>query len=313
VSDTASHHSIFTSNDATESIRHRRQDPVWTLGCITHKRDCANSPQNLYTTISSFYIMTKWGRWIKLLLVVTILALLFWWIAQSDIVQESLADPEALRWFVLRFGILAPLGLIVLQMSQTMFSIIPSQLTTILAGFIFGPLWGLIYSLIGAFLGSLFIFLLARRYGSKVASFFFTEEEILHFILFFKQKKLLALFMARIAPLFPNDLVSFSAALTDISLFHFNLVSTAGFMVQMALLTFFGAELREGTFTFPLQVITLAISFLLALFLFKEKIHKVLIQDLKLLEKGENTFRKVIRKDLRKLKNEASTAKNKTK
>jgi len=26
VSDTASHHSKFTSNDATESIRHRRQD-----------------------------------------------------------------------------------------------------------------------------------------------------------------------------------------------------------------------------------------------------------------------------------------------
>lgn len=257
--------------------------------------------------------MKRWGRWIKLLVLVTILALLFWWIAQSQVVQKSLADPEELRWFILRFGILAPLGLILLQMSQTMVSIIPSQLTTILAGFIFGPLWGLVYSLIGAFLGSMFIFLIARKYGNKIASFFFTEEEIYHFILFFKQKKLLALFMARIAPLFPNDLVSFSAALTDISLFHFNLVSTAGFMVQMVLLTFFGAELREGTFTLPLQVITLVISFLLALFLFKEKIHKVLIQDLKLLEKGGRTIRKVLRKDTRKLKNEIHITKNKTK
>jgi len=257
--------------------------------------------------------MDKRGRWIKLLLLVTILTLLLWWIAQSNVVQESLADPEELRWFILRFGILAPLGLVFLQMVQTMFSIIPSQLTTILAGFIFGPLWGLVYSLIGAFLGSLFIFVIARRYGSKIASFFFTEEEILHFILFFKKKKLLALFMARIAPLFPNDLVSFSAALTDISLFHFNLVSTAGFMVQMVLLTFFGAELREGHFTLPLQIITLVISFLLALFLFKEKIHKVLIQDLKLLEKGEKTVRKVLWKDARKVKHEISIARNKTK
>jgi len=257
--------------------------------------------------------MQKRARWIKLVIFILLLALLLWWIAQSDIVQESFSDPEALRWFVLRFGILAPLGLIVLQMIQTMVSIIPSQLTTILAGFIFGPLWGLIYSLIGAFLGSLFIFLLARKYGTKIASFFFTEQEIMHFILFFKQKKLLALFMARIAPLFPNDLVSFSAALTDISLFHFNLVSSAGFMVQMVLLTFFGAELREGTFTPALQVITFVISFLLALFLFKEKIHKILIHDLKLLEKGEKTLRKVLGKDIRKLKNEANITRNKTK
>ena len=257
--------------------------------------------------------MKKGGRWIKLVLFFIILALFFWWVAQSDIVQESLADPEELRWFILRFGILAPLGLIILQIFQTMFSIVPSQLTTILAGFIFGPLWGLIYSLIGAFLGSLFVFVLARKFGTKIASFFFTEEEIVHFILFFKQKKLLALFMARITPLFPNDLVSFSAALTDISLFHFNLVSTAGFMVQMIMLTYFGAELREGSFTLPLQIITLVISFLLALFLFKEKIHKILIHDLKLLEKGENTLKKVLRKDVRKIKHEVDTAKNKTK
>ncbi|MDP3699174.1 MAG: TVP38/TMEM64 family protein [Nanoarchaeota archaeon] len=257
--------------------------------------------------------MKKVGRWIKLLLLVTILALLFWWIAQSEVVRESLADPEELRWFILKFGLLAPLGLIILQMFQTMISIIPSQLTTILAGFVFGPLWGLIYSLIGAFLGSLFIFLIARRYGHKVASFFFTEEERSHFILFFKQKKLLALFMARIAPLFPNDLVSFSAALTDISLFNFNLVSTAGFMIQMILLTFFGAELREGSFTLPLQIITLVISFLLALFLFKEKIHKILIHDLKLLEKGEKNNKEVLRKEVLKVKHEVNTAKNKAK
>ncbi len=281
--------------------------------CVTPTLEYESARKFIY---QNFFIsnMKKGGRWIKVLLLVLILALFLWWVAQSDIVQESLSDPEALRWFVLEFGILAPLGFIILQMFQTMFSIIPSQLTTILAGFIFGPLWGLIYSLIGAFLGSLFIFLLARRYGSKMVSFFFTEEEIFHFILFFKQKKLVALFMARIAPLFPNDLVSFSAALTDISLFQFNLVSTAGFMVQMALLTFFGAQLREGSFTLPLQVITLAISFLLALFLFKEKIHKILIQDLKLLKKRENIVKKVLGKDSQKVKQyEKNIPKDKTK
>ena len=258
--------------------------------------------------------MKKEGRWIKLLLALIILGILFFAISQSALVRDSFKDPEALRSFILGFGILAPLGLIILQMFQTTISIIPSQLTTILAGYVFGPLWGLVYSLIGAFLGSLLIFSLARKYGGKIASFFFTEEEIIHFILFFKQKKLVALFMARIAPLFPNDLVSSAAALTDISVLHFNLVSTAGFMVQMVLLTYFGAELREGSVTLPLQIITVVISFLLFLFLFKEKIHKILIHDLKLLEKGEMTLRKVMQKDFRNTEQDGkNTQKNKTK
>ncbi|MBI4147260.1 TVP38/TMEM64 family protein [Candidatus Woesearchaeota archaeon] len=205
------------------------------------------------------------------------------------------------------------MGLIILQMLQTTISIIPSQLTTILAGFIFGPLWGLIYSLIGAFFGSLLIFTLARKYGKKIVSFFFTEEEVVHFVLFFEQKKLLALFMARIAPLFPNDLVSSAAALTDISLFNFNLVSTAGFMVQMILLSYFGAELREGSVTLPLQIITLVITFLLFLFLFKEKIHKILIHDLGLFERMKNPLAMILKKYFRKNKNEASATKDKTK
>lgn len=242
--------------------------------------------------------MEKEGRWVKLLLILALIGLLFFAIARSDLVRNSLADPGSLRSFILSFGILAPLGLILLQAFQTTISIIPSQLTTILAGFIFGPLWGLIYSLIGAFLGSLLIFSLARRYGRKIASFFFTEEEVVHFILFFKERKLLALFMARIAPLFPNDLVSSAAALTDISLFHFNLVSTAGFMVQMILLTYFGAELREGSVTLPLQIITVAVSFLLFLFLFKEKIHKILIHDLHLLKR--TNLKNILKKSSRK-------------
>lgn len=258
--------------------------------------------------------MKKEGRWIKLLLVLIILGILFFVISQSALMRNFFKDPEALHSFILSLGVLAPLGLIFLQMFQTTISIIPSQLTTILAGYVFGPLWGLVYSLIGAFLGSFLIFLLARKFGGKIASFFFSEEEIVHFILFFKQKKLLALFLARIAPLFPNDLVSSAAALTDISVLHFNLVSTAGFMVQMVLLTFFGAELREGSITLPLQIITITISFLLFLFLFKEKIHKILIHDLKLLEKSEMTLRKVLRRDVRKIRPyENNTPKNKAK
>ena len=246
--------------------------------------------------------MKKGTTRLKFILLIAALFLFFYGISESEIVKRSLADPESLRSFILGMGILAPLGIIVIQAFQTTFSIIPSQLTTILAGFVFGPFWGLLYSLIGAFIGSLIIFSLGRNYGQKIAGVFFDESEILHFTVFFKEKKLLALFLARVAPIFPNDLVSFTAGLTHIKIWHFNLVSTAGFVAQMALLSYFGAELGIGELSMPLISITLLISVLLVLFLFKESIHKILIRDIHILEKEGKIIRNLIGKELRKIR-----------
>ena len=246
--------------------------------------------------------MKKGTTRLKFILLIILFLLFFYGILKSEAVQNSVANPESLRSFILGLGILAPLGIILLQMFQTTISIIPSQVTTILAGFIFGPFFGLLYSIIGAVLGSMIIFSLGRKYGHKIAGLFFDEAEILHFTIFFREKKLLALFLARVAPIFPNDLVSFTAGLTQIKLWHFNLVSTAGFIAQMVLLTYFGAELSTGEVSIPLLGTTIVISVLLALFLFKESIHKLLIRDFRLLEKERKMITGLIRKELRRVR-----------
>ena len=107
---------------------------------------------------------------------------------------------------------------------------------------------------------------------------------------------MLALFLTRVAPIFPNDLVSFTAGLTNIDLLRFNLVSTAGFVVQMILLTYFGAELSAGNVSMPLIVITLAVTGLLVLFLFKEDIHALIIRDLHRIEKEGKSIKKTLQK-----------------
>lgn len=236
---------------------------------------------------------------LRFLLLIAALLGIFYAVSESDIVKDSLANPESLRSFVLGLGVLAPLGIILLQAFQTTISIVPSQFTTVLAGFLFGPLWGLVYSIIGAFLGSMLIFTLARKYGVRIAAVFFEHHEIARFTLFFKQNKLFALFLARVAPIFPNDLVSFTAGLTNIDLLRFNLVSTAGFVVQMVLLTYFGAELSAGNVSMPLIVITLAVIGLLMLFLFKENIHALVIRDLHRIEKERKAVKKTLQKGMR--------------
>ncbi len=218
----------------------------------------------------------KSRRRIKYLLLLIALVLLYEGVTRSPLVQQFVEDPEQFRSFILGFGIWAPLGVVLLHTFQTTFSIIPSQITTVLAGFIFGPL-GLLYSLIGAIVGSAFVFLLSQRYGERLALRIFQKRELRHFHHFFRHRKSWALFLARVMPLFPNDIVSFVAGLTNMKFWTFNRISTAGFVVQMAILTYFGAELTTGSWL--INVVLVLLVFLLVLaFIFKEPLVLLLIQ-----------------------------------
>lgn len=238
---------------------------------------------------------------IKFLIFLIIFAAAYYFASQSPLVEQYLANPAALKNIILRFSLLAPLAIIILQAFQTTLSIIPSQLTTIIAGFIFGPFLGLLYSLIGAFLGSMLVFSLARKYGKKLTLKFFEKKDLVHFNLLFKQHKLWALFLARTAPLFPNDLVSFAAGLTKIRLRNFNLVSTAGFMAQMLILTYFGSELSQGKLSPHLIIISVVVSLLFLTALFEKQLKKLLIKDFSRLEKEGKVIESAVEKEFRKI------------
>ncbi len=222
---------------------------------------------------------------LKFVVFLLILIAVYYFASESSVVKHYLSNPELLKSLILGFGILAPLAVIVLQCFQTTISIIPSQITTIAAGFIFGPFLGLAYSLIGAFFGSMFVFVLARKYGKKLALKFFEKKDLVHFNMLFKKHKLWALFLARMTPIFPNDLISFGAGLTKIKLKNFNLVSSLGFVTQMIILTYFGAELSTGKISLPLIIISVVVGLLLLIAVFEKEIKKVLIKDFHKIEK----------------------------
>jgi len=246
-------------------------------------------------------LMHKHVRRLKVVLIVMVVALFFLLISKSTLVRNSFSDPAALRSFVFGFGILAPLAIIFLQMFLAAVPIIPSEITTIAAGFIFGPILGIAYSIIGAFLGSYLVFLAARNYGKRMVELFFTKKDVVHFNLFFKQRGLWALFVARVAPFFPNDVISFAAGLTSMKSWQFNIVSTFGYMVEVVLLASFGAELSHGRVSVPVLIIGIFIVLLLLISLFKHTIRKLLIKDLFLLEKEGKNAERFIEKEFRKI------------
>ena len=245
--------------------------------------------------------MHKRVQWFKIGVIVLAMILLFVLVARSDLVRNSFSNPEALRSFILGFGILAPVIVIFLQLFQTAISIVPSEITTVAAGFIFGPFLGIVYSTIGTFLGSYLVFLAARGYGKKIVEPFFKKRDIVHFNLFFRQRGLWAIFLARAAPFFPNDVISFAAGLTEVKAWQFNLVSTLAFMLEIVILAFFGAELSQGKLSMPLIIIGIFIVLLILIGLFKHAIRKILIRDLSLLEKEGKNAERAIEKEFAKI------------
>ncbi len=231
----------------------------------------------------------------RFIIFIAILIALYFFATTSPFVKQYVDNPELLKKIILGFGILAPLAIIVLQFFQTTISIIPSQITTIVAGFIFGPIFGVLYSLIGAFLGSMFIFVIARKYGSKLALKLFEKKDLNHFRLLFKKKRLKTLFLARIAPLFPNDLVSFGAGMTKMKLRNFNMVSSIGFVVQMIILSYFGSELSTGKVSLPLIVISVMVSLLFLIAIFEKQIKQFLINDWHKLERKIRKIKKALK------------------
>tara|TARA_Y100000310_G_C20693469_1_gene823887 strand:+ start:3657 stop:4382 length:726 start_codon:yes stop_codon:yes gene_type:complete len=240
--------------------------------------------------------MIKKRHWLRLIIVILVAVLFYYFVAHTGLAKHYFSNPEALRNLILGLGILAPIGIIFLQFFQTTISIVPSQITTIVAGFVFGSILGLVYSIIGAILGSMFIFMLARKYGKNLALKFFQKKDLVHFNVMFKKKKRWTLFLARMAPLFPNDLVSFGAGLTNIKFRNFNLVSTVGFVIQMAILSYFGSELSTGKISWPLVVISVIVSCLLLVSIFKKQIKKWWVKELHQLERAEHEIEKEFRK-----------------
>jgi uncharacterized membrane protein YdjX (TVP38/TMEM64 family) len=213
------------------------------------------------------------------IIIVGIIAV-FYFSENNPWVKEYLSQPETIKTLVLSWGIAAPLVIILLQFFQTTISIIPSQVTTIVAGFLFGPIWGGIYSLIGVTLGSETIYSLSKKYGKKLALKLFNPVEIAHFQHFFKQKGNWSIFLARIMPFFPNDLVSFTAGLIGIKRKDFHLYSTFGFIPQIVLFSLIGWGLSPETAKVTLALLVAIVILLFLAVIFKNKIKNVVIKDL---------------------------------
>lgn len=116
-----------------------------------------------------------------------------------------------------KFGILAPIIFLLLQLVQVVFPIIPGGTSCLIGVLFFGPFYGFICNYIGIIIGSILAYNLSKRYGLKVIGLFFKEETIDKYLSYISNDRFLKIFLVGILlPGFPDDLLCYMAGISKI-------------------------------------------------------------------------------------------------
>jgi len=157
-------------------------------------------------------------------------------------------DAQALRTWIAGFGVFAPLVFIFLQATQVVVAPIPGQVVALVAGYLFGPVYGTIYSLTGVLIGSAVAFSLAKRYGRSFVERVIDDAIIDRFDAFVERVGVPGLFAFVIIPGLPDDAICFLSGLTKWRLRTFLAVIAVGRLPAYVITVYAGGQFAGGRF-----------------------------------------------------------------
>lgn len=157
-----------------------------------------------------------------------------------------LRDPDALRAAVVGFGVFAPLAFVLLQAGQVLAAPVPGHVLSFAAGYLFGPVWGFVYSMAGATLGTYLALRLARRYGRPVVERFVAADALARFDAYLDEYGLVGVFVTFLLPGFPDDVICLLAGCTELDLRRLLVVTVLGRAPGYLVLVLSGAGVAQG-------------------------------------------------------------------
>lgn len=169
-----------------------------------------------------------------------------WWFAPAVLVDAMhLMNREALETLVAQAGIWGPLLIIGLMTLAVVASPIPSAPIALAAGAAYGHVWGTAYVVVGAELGALIAFGLARVLGRDALKHLFGTS--VDAGLLGSQNALTGtVFISRLIPFVSFDMISYAAGLSCLHAWRFALATLAGIIPASFLLAHVGIEAASG-------------------------------------------------------------------
>ncbi len=172
-------------------------------------------------------------------------------------------NPEKLKEFVERRGIVAYISFILMVVFQIIIAFIPGEPFELAAGYAFGGLMGTLLCVIASVIGCALVFLLTRKFGMPLVELFFEKEKIekLKFLKSSKKRNTV-LFLLFFIPGTPKDIISYFVGLTDIKLWQWLLICSFAKLPSIVTSTISGGALGQQKYVMAIVflVITVLIS-----------------------------------------------------
>lgn len=201
---------------------------------------------------------------------------------------KSLHSLEDLKRMIAAAGPMAGVVYFVLQMLTVIVAPIPSNVTMLAGALALGFLKALILGVLAVILGSVLIFLAARRLGQRSVQTILDRGVMDRYLPIIQEKQEMFLFLTMLFPFFPDDVICILAGLTQMPLSRFVLIMALARPWGLA----FAALLGGGVIHLPVWgwivlVLAMAAVFCLAL-CFSRQIEERLLGWIKTIGKRRN-------------------------
>lgn len=137
-------------------------------------------------------------------------------------------SPEGMQAYIQRFAPYSHGVFFLLQLVSVIVAPIPSNLTTVAGGLLFGAWSSFLISTVAVVLGSAIVFQLSRRLGQPFAQKFVSGRTWERYGEVIRRKRDVFLFLAFLFPFFPDDLLCIMAGLTNVSFRRFLILVLLG-------------------------------------------------------------------------------------
>ena len=160
-------------------------------------------------------------------------------------VTAFLEDGAALKAWINHLGPLGPLAIIGLLALAVVISPIPSAPVALTAGAAYGHTVGTLYVVLGAELGAVIAFAIARMVGKVTVQRWFGPP-LTQTMIGSQNTLMWIVFLSRLLPFISFDMVSYAAGISPLRLWRFLIATLAGIVPASFLLAHFGAEMASG-------------------------------------------------------------------
>jgi len=202
-------------------------------------------------------------RGILILLVLLSLFLIYWGMEAFGLV-DLVKDTQQFTVFIQQLGLAGIFLTIGLMAFAILFKMLPSAAVAITSGAVYGHTWGTLYIIIGAWLGAIIAFSITRYLGKGML----TQKLERHMPLIQESSQswlMWGLFVSRLIPVIPYDIVSYLMGLTPLTLWRFSMATLLGLIPTSFFLAHFGGKLMTSDFNSLLSELLMASLILIGL------------------------------------------------